>query len=75
MTGLHPFKAAASRDGSSVLMVRGAWRQTVPAAEIKGWVKFYSAMRDRERGRFAAFYAPAVEVLKGVEAKIRERAA
>jgi hypothetical protein len=54
-------------------MVRGKWRQSIRAAELSGWIKFYATLRDREKGRFAAFHAEPVAVLKGLEAKVKER--
>jgi hypothetical protein len=54
-------------------MVRGQWRQSIKAADLGGWIKFYTTLRDREKGRYAGFHAEPVSVLKALEAKIKER--
>lgn len=67
---LMPMKVAASPDGKTILMVRDDWRQKVPASELPKWITLYRGLRDREGGRFSAFYLQPVEALETLATKL-----
>lgn len=67
---MMPMKAAASPDGDTIIMVRGPWRQKVPAADLAKWITLYRGLRDREGGRFARFYAQPIEVLEALATRL-----
>lgn len=52
-----------------VRLCTGSWSDTFPVDQLPRWLAFYRRMRDRNRGRYARFYAPTVEALEAVQAE------
>jgi hypothetical protein len=63
-------RAIVTTDRASVIMSKGLWRTTIPAANIAVWVSLYRNLRDRNGGRFAEFYTQSVEALEAAAAKL-----
>lgn len=71
MTANLPPEAWLSEDGRTVHMRRGGWKGSFPVEALEDWLAFYRQLRDRKGGKFAAFYAPAVEALERIESELR----
>lgn len=67
---MTPLKLAVSPDGNTVIMVKDDWRQKVPASDLPKWISLYRGLRDREGGRFSAFYLQPVEALEALATKL-----
>lgn len=63
-------EAWLSEDGRTVHMRRGGWSGSFPVDDLENWLAFYRDLRDRKGGKFAAFYAPAVEALERVRGRV-----
>lgn len=71
------FRAIITRDGKSILMAKGEWRQTVPVSDLPNQLALYRGLRDRgaaqgKPGPQHAIYAPNVEALEAVQRKLKE---
>lgn len=51
-------------DLSSATLRGRRWQMTCPISDLGRWLAFYQGLRDRENGRFARFYAPAVAAIE-----------
>jgi hypothetical protein len=63
-------RATLSADGKTVTLgTPGAqrWSETFPPALLPNRIAFYSALRDREKGKYAHHYAPTVQNLLRVQ--------
>lgn len=60
-------RATLSVDGQTVTLGGALWSETFPPALLGDRIAFYTALRDRDRGRYAEHYAPTVENLKRVQ--------
>lgn len=78
-----PFKAIPTRDRQRIVLAAGAWRATIPAADLPRWISLYRRLRDRgarldakgnpiEPGPYARFYADSLAVLEATAARLRE---
>lgn len=76
-------RAIPTRDRASVLLVKGAWRSTIPVAALPGYIRLYTELRDRkaprdakgrvtEPGPYHGFYADDLDALKAAKAKLQE---
>ena len=73
-----PFMAFRTKDGAEVVMMRGAWRHRIPAADLPRWLALYRGLWSRRQngsgdgktpGPWAPFHAGAVAALESLAAK------
>lgn len=63
-----------SADGESFTIRMGRWSDTMPIDRLDGQIKLYAGLRDRKSGQYAENYAPTVEALKSLKARIGKSA-
>ena len=56
MTVWEDLRAIPTLDKSAVVLVKGSWRDRIPAEKLPVYVRLYRDLRDRENGKFARFY-------------------
>ena len=74
MTPPDPFRCAVVTARGRIIMRQGAWGHEIAVADYPRWLAFFRALRDRDKGRYARFYAQTVEALEAIAAKVREAA-
>lgn len=62
-----------SADGESFTIRMEKWSDTLPIDRLDDQIKFYTGLRDRKSGQYAATYAPTVEALKKLKQRIAEK--
>ena len=72
MTEINQFQCEIAADMAHVAMRHGAWSHTITLADYPRWLAMYRALRDRQQGRFAKFYAQPVQALEAIAAKVKE---
>ena len=66
MTALSDLRAIPTLDGTAAVLVKAPWRSRIRADQVADYVRLYRRLRDRDGGRFAAFYTQPVRALEAL---------
>ncbi len=74
MTPPDPFRCAVVAAKGRIILRQGPWGHEITVSDYPRWLAMYRALRDRDKGRFARFYAQPVQALEAIAGKVREAA-
>ncbi len=67
-------RATLSADRRTVTHRKATWSHTFPIADLPQKIAHYRGLRDRDGGKYEAFYRDDVAALEAVQAQIEARA-